>query len=79
MAEVPDAAEQVAALLERLRALADPHNLAGMARYGINTTATLGVSMVTLRHLARELRPLRRSRPDLAHQVAAGLWSSWSP
>ncbi len=47
-----------------------------MARYGINSAGTLGVSMPALRGLARELRPLRRGRPDLAHELAARLWTS---
>jgi len=43
-------------VLARLRSLADPANVAGMARYGISTTGTLGVRVVELRRLAREIR-----------------------
>lgn len=62
--------------MARLRAAADPKNVAGMARYGINSAGTLGVSMPTLRGLARELRPTRRAQPEFAHEVAARLWRS---
>ncbi len=74
--EASEAAEHASLLLGRLRALADPDNVAGMARYGINSTGTLGVSMPALRGLARELRPLRRTRPEFVHEVAAQLWAS---
>ena len=37
-----------AALLTRLRAQANPANVAGMARFGINPDRTLGVPMPTL-------------------------------
>lgn len=63
-------------LLARLRALANPENVAGMARFGISPVGTLGVSMSTLRGVAAELRPLRRREPALLHHVAAELWAS---
>ena len=63
-------------LLARLRSLADPENVAGMARFGISSVGTLGVSVTTLRGMAAELRPLRRDRPDVLHRVAARLWAS---
>lgn len=63
-------------LLARLRAHADPGNVAGMARYGISAVGTLGVSVATLRGMAAELRALRRAEPDTVHQVAALLWAS---
>jgi 3-methyladenine DNA glycosylase AlkD len=72
----PVANAQADALLERLRAAANPDNVAGMARYGISPTGTLGVSMPMVRGLAKQVRPLRRSDPALAHAVAAELWSS---
>jgi hypothetical protein len=50
-------------LIDRLRSMADPDNVAGMARFGISTTGTLGVSMTPLRAVVGELRPLRRSDP----------------
>ena len=71
-----EASRRAEALIERLRGLANPDNVVGMARYGISPVGTLGVSMPALRGLARELRPLRRARPELVHEVAAQLWAS---
>ena len=42
-------------VISRLRALADPNAVAGMARFGINTQRALGVSIPKLRKLAKEI------------------------
>jgi len=55
-------------VLDRLKSLQNPHNVAGMARFGINPRNTLGVSIPTLRTLAREI--------GKDHELAAELWSS---
>ncbi len=55
-------------VLRELRSLANPHNVAGMARYGISTKATLGVSLPMLRRIAA------RHRRD--HALALALWDS---
>jgi 3-methyladenine DNA glycosylase AlkD len=55
-------------VLARLRALADPARLEGMARYGMGGGETLGVTVAELRALAREL--------GRSHALAAGLWDS---
>ncbi len=55
-------------LLERLAPLANPANVAGMARYGINPKGALGVPTPVLRKLAREC--------GRNHELAAGLWAS---
>jgi 3-methyladenine DNA glycosylase AlkD len=55
-------------LLSVLRAHANPANVAGMARYGINSTDTLGVPMPVLRKLAKEA--------GRSHELAAELWAS---
>jgi 3-methyladenine DNA glycosylase AlkD len=55
-------------ILERLRALADPERLEGMARYGIATERAYGVTIRQLRALARDLR--------VDHQLALDLWES---
>ncbi|PWW21952.1 3-methyladenine DNA glycosylase AlkD [Geodermatophilus normandii] len=59
-----DAAE----VLGRLRALADPARLAGMARHGVGGAETLGVTVAELRVLAEQL--------GRSHELAAGLWAS---
>lgn len=63
-----------ASLLSRLRARANPANVAGMARYGISTAGTLGVAIPFLRSLARELRHQATARER--HAVALLLWKS---
>jgi 3-methyladenine DNA glycosylase AlkD len=55
-------------ILDRLRALANPDNVAGMARYGINTQGTLGISIYTLRPIAKEI--------GRDHALALALWDS---
>jgi 3-methyladenine DNA glycosylase AlkD len=62
------AAPQVSELLDRLRAQANPANVAGMARYGINCQAALGVPMPVLRSLAKEI--------GRDHATAGRLWTS---
>ncbi|HZY02593.1 MAG TPA: DNA alkylation repair protein [Anaeromyxobacteraceae bacterium] len=67
--QAPPAAE----VLSRLRARASPANVAGMARYGISTRGTLGVTVAELRRLARELGAApARAR----HRLASDLWDS---
>jgi 3-methyladenine DNA glycosylase AlkD len=55
-------------VLARLRGIADPSRLTGMAHYGIATEHALGVTVAELRTIARELRP--------DHALAAALWAS---
>jgi 3-methyladenine DNA glycosylase AlkD len=55
-------------VLSRLYELANPANVAGMARYGINTHDTLGISIYTLRPLAKEI--------GTDHELALQLWES---
>jgi 3-methyladenine DNA glycosylase AlkD len=52
----------------RLKSLASPENAAGMARFGINGANTLGISMYTLRNIAKDLAP--------NHELALELWDS---
>ncbi len=61
MADVED-------VLARLRELADPTRLPGMARYGIATSSAYGVTVAELRGVAREL--------GRDHDLAAALWST---
>jgi len=64
--ERPDVtAEQI---LSRLQKLANPKNVEGMARFGINQENTLGVPVPTLRSIAKEA--------GRDHKLAAELWKS---
>jgi 3-methyladenine DNA glycosylase AlkD len=53
---------------ERLMKLGDPTNVEGMARYGISTSGTLGVSVPELRRLAKEI--------GTDHDLALELWDT---
>jgi 3-methyladenine DNA glycosylase AlkD len=55
-------------VLGRLKSLANPEAVAGMARYGISTQNTLGVSVPVLRKMAREI--------GRSHGLAQQLWST---
>jgi 3-methyladenine DNA glycosylase AlkD len=57
-----------AATLKKLRLLADPKALAGMASFGIRTHNALGISVPVLRRLARET--------GRDHALAQQLWNS---
>ena len=54
-------------LIAALQAKANPHNAAGMARFGINPANTLGVSV-------KDLRALAKGKRD--HTTALDLWAS---
>lgn len=55
-------------IIVELRQHGNPANLAGMAKYGINTENTLGMSMPALRALAKRI--------GCNHHLALQLWSS---
>jgi len=55
-------------ILERLRSLANPEAVAGMARFGINPHNTYGVSIPVVRKMAREM--------GRDHALAEELWAS---
>lgn len=55
-------------VIARLKAEANPENVAGMARYGISSTNTLGISIPNLRKLAKEIKK--------DHRLALKLWDS---
>jgi len=59
---------QVDEVLETLRALGKPENLAGMARFGINTSNTFGVTVTVLRGVAKRL--------GRDHALALKLWDT---
>jgi len=53
-------------ILQRLKKLANPENVAGMARYGINPEGTYGVSVLNIRAIAKEI--------GVDHALAQDLW-----
>jgi 3-methyladenine DNA glycosylase AlkD len=55
-------------VLAQLRALANPDNVAGMAQFGINPNNTLGISVPTLRQMAKNI--------GQNHELAQELWAS---
>ena len=55
-------------ILDLLKSLANPENVAGMARFGINPENTYGISIPTLRKIAKQT--------GKDHQVAQELWAS---
>jgi len=55
-------------ILSHLNSLANPTNVEGMARFGINPHNTLGISVNTLRGIAREI--------GKDHDLAGELWAS---
>ena len=61
-------------VLARLKSLASPEAVAGMARFGIRPENILGISMPTLRSLAREVG--KGGQQPANHQLALGLWES---
>jgi 3-methyladenine DNA glycosylase AlkD len=61
-------AAQYEEVLEKLRALADPESLAGMAGYGIRTGRSWGVTLPKMRSLAREI--------GVSHRLAERLWDA---
>lgn len=67
----PALAEQI---LSALHAQANPENVAGMARFGIASENTLGVSVRVLRVMAKDARKaLGRDKPAW-HELAQQLW-----
>ena len=66
-----------AALLAELRAAENPDNIAGMARYGIDTSRALGVPVPVVRGLASDAKRAVGTRNAPArHELAALLWDS---
>ncbi len=59
---------QAEEVISHLKTLANPENVEGMARFGINPRNTLGIPLSTLRPLAREI--------GKDHGLAQQLWDS---
>lgn len=60
--------ESAPAILEQLKSMANPDNVVGMARFGINPHQTLGISIYDLRKVAKKI--------GVDHNLALELWSS---
>ncbi|AKG53593.1 hypothetical protein DGWBC_0930 [Dehalogenimonas sp. WBC-2] len=65
---MPNLVNQSGELINELRKLSNPANIAGMARFGISPDNTLGVSMPVLRLMAKKHRH--------QHSLAIELWNS---
>jgi 3-methyladenine DNA glycosylase AlkD len=59
---------ETAQILEKLKSLCDPKAVEGMARFGISSTNTYGVSVPVLRSLAKDI--------GTDHSLALELWES---
>lgn len=59
---------QAAEILTKLKAQGNAENVKGMAKFGINSTGTLGVSMPFIRSLGKEV--------GVNHDLALALWDS---
>jgi len=59
---------ETTSILKKLKSLANPKNVAGMARFGINPKKTLGIGIPVLRKMAKEI--------GRNHKVALELWDS---
>ena len=55
-------------IIQKIRSLADPEAVKGMARFGINPENTCGVPVYTLRDMAKET--------GKDHALAQQLWAS---
>ncbi|MCK4772387.1 MAG: DNA alkylation repair protein [Candidatus Latescibacteria bacterium] len=55
-------------VVKKLRSMANPENVEGMARFGINPENTLGISIPSLRKIAKET--------GRDHQLAEDLWKT---
>ena len=73
----PELDALAARLLDALRAAGNPDDVAGMARFGISSAGTLGVTMPVIRNLARDAkRQLGSRNASGRHELAALLWAS---
>ena len=59
---------QYTEIIQKIKSLANPKNVEGMARFGIDTRNTYGVSIPVLRKMAREA--------GKDHELALALWES---
>jgi len=62
-------------IIRALEEFRNPVNVAGMARFGINSGNTLGISMPMIRDLAKEISHDPELRPNV-HSLALELWDT---
>ncbi len=62
-------------IIQKLKKKADPKNVAGMARFGISSKNTLGVSVVTLRLIGKDIKKEIKGKEEI-HKLALKLWDS---
>lgn len=62
-------------IIKKLRTLENKKNIEGMARFGINPKNTLGISVTTLRTIAKEIKKGTVEKAKL-HKTALQLWRS---
>jgi 3-methyladenine DNA glycosylase AlkD len=55
-------------IIQKIKSLGNPENVAGMARFGINVNNSYGISVYTLRKMAKEI--------GKDHELALALWKS---
>jgi 3-methyladenine DNA glycosylase AlkD len=63
-------------VIARLKTMGSPANVEGMARFGISTDGTLGISIPALRAVAKPIRKEWKKEPERLHALAAELWAS---
>lgn len=61
-----------AEIIEKLKSLENPENIAGMARFGIVTKKTFGVSAPVLKEIAKDAKKQSENR----HELALELWET---
>ena len=65
-------------IIQKLKLLANPDNVAGMARFGINSDKTFGIKIPDLRKIAKQIGkdPNVAKAPLGKHALALDLWNS---
>lgn len=63
-------------IIKKLKAQSNAKNIEGMARFGINSKNTLGVSMPALREMAKEIKKELKKKPKILHKLALELWQT---
>lgn len=65
-------------VLDRLKSLSNLENVKGMARFGINSEKTFGITIPVLRKMAKEISkdPAFAKAPADRHTLALELWES---